>query len=78
MIRITRNLETFLRQCGYREYKNVIIKSLCDPISIKFFLMQSNCVRVSHEHGSHRYMMHSTFLIGQDAINRMYCEVNKH
>jgi len=40
--------------------------------------MQSSCVRVSHEHGSHRYMMHSTFLIGQDAINRMYCEINKH
>lgn len=77
--RIVRNLETLFTTVWLQSiYKNIIIKSLRSPISIKFFVMQSSSTRVSHKRGSRRYMMHSTSLIGQNAIYRPYCEVNKY
>lgn len=75
MNRTARNLEMLFTTLWLQSvYKNVIIKSLCSPISIKFF----QCKVAVTERSSRRYMMHSTFLIGQDAICRTYCEVNKH
>lgn len=68
----------FLQLCGYRAFIKISLSNHYAVLLALSFLMQSSSVRVSHERGSRRYVMHSTFLIGRDAIYRMYCEVNKY